>query len=259
MSFRFVFWVMLAVLASPAVAGAAETGKAARPTGVIELFTSQGCSSCPPADAVFQEFATSPDFVALAYHVDYWDYLGWRDTLSHADNTERQYSYMRAFGSRSVYTPQAVINGRIHVNGAKRADVMDAFDELNNSGQGIAVDVKLRQSGDSLMIEAGGAPNAVGEAHVMLVYFGPTQRVGIGRGENKGRQVTYWNPVTGIQSAGMWHGEAARYELPADKIPDEGGCAVLLQAVGKGGLPGSIFGAAIMRYSEAEGQEKQQK
>lgn len=251
MNFRFVIW-MLAALALPAVAEAAETGETGRPIGVIELFTSQGCSSCPPADIVFQEFANSADFVALAYHVDYWDYLGWRDTLSHVDNTERQYSYMRAFGSRSVYTPQAVINGRIHVNGARRADVMDAFDELNNSDQGMMVDVKLRKSGDSLMIEAGKARNALDEAHVVLVYYGPPQRIGIAKGENKGHQVTYWNPVTGIQSAGMWHGVAARYELPANKVPPKGGCAVLLQTVSESGLPGSILGAAIIRDSQGE-------
>ena len=100
---------------------------------MVELFTSQGCSSCPPADALFAELAAKEDLVALAYHVDYWDYLGWQDTLSRKENTERQYDYMRAFGSRSVYTPQAVINGRVHVNGASRGEVDGALARMARS------------------------------------------------------------------------------------------------------------------------------
>ncbi|TIO36397.1 MAG: DUF1223 domain-containing protein, partial [Mesorhizobium sp.] len=114
--------VALVLTALSRVASAAELEKVAtgkpqteKPLGVVELFTSQGCSSCPPADEFFAELAAKENVVALAYHVNYWDYLGWQDTLSNKENTERQYDYMRAFGSRSVYTPQAVINGRSHV------------------------------------------------------------------------------------------------------------------------------------------------
>ena len=98
-------------------------GDVKKPSGVVELFTSQGCSSCPPADAVLAELAEAGDVVALGYHVDYWDYLGWKDTLGSPENTARQYEYGKSFGDRSVYTPQAVINGRTHVNGAKREAV----------------------------------------------------------------------------------------------------------------------------------------
>ncbi|TIX65173.1 MAG: DUF1223 domain-containing protein, partial [Mesorhizobium sp.] len=101
----------LSACAGTALAGELEKPQADKPLGVVELFTSQGCSSCPPADEFFAELAGKQDIVALAYHVNYWDYLGWQDTLSNKENTDRQYDYMRAFGSRSVYTPQAVING----------------------------------------------------------------------------------------------------------------------------------------------------
>lgn len=234
----------------PFFAGSAWADDTSRPDGVIELFTSQGCSSCPPADALFQEFAKNPDFVALAYHVDYWDYLGWRDLMSNPESTERQYDYMRAFGSRSVYTPQVVINGRIHVNGAKRADIMDGLAELDEAGQGMSVSLSVERSGDSLMIEAGASPDGTGKAHLLLVYFEPPTPVGIRTGENKGRNVTYWNAVSDMQTGGMWHGEAATYELPAGKIARNGGCAVLLQSMGKEGMPGPVLGAAVLRNSD---------
>ena len=133
---RFILRAALALAAS-GFASAADAGATDRPLGVIELFTSQGCNACPPADKLFGKFAAGDDVVALAYHVSYWDYLGWRDSLANSENTERQYSYMRAFGSRSVYTPQAVINGRTHVSGGKKEDVTRALDQLARIGQGI--------------------------------------------------------------------------------------------------------------------------
>ncbi|RUM96234.1 DUF1223 domain-containing protein [Pseudaminobacter arsenicus] len=250
MKYRFFLSQAVALMLLPVFAGTALADDTSRPDGVIELFTSQGCSSCPPADALFQEFAKNPDFVALAYHVDYWDYLGWRDKMSKPESTERQYGYMRSFGSRSVYTPQVVINGRIHVNGAKRADIMDGLAELDEAGQGMSVSVSVERSGDSLMIQAGPSQDGSGKAHLVLVYFDPPTPVGIGTGENKGRTVTYWNAVSDIQTGGMWHGEAATYELPASKIARNGGCAVLLQSVSKEGEPGPVLGAAVLRYSD---------
>jgi hypothetical protein len=243
-------------LALVALAGPASGGDG-RPLGVVELFTSQGCSSCPPADAVFGAIAGKDDVVALAYHVDYWDYLGWRDTLARPENTARQYDYAHAFGSRSVYTPQAVINGRAHVNGASRAAIEARLEGFARSGEGLSVPVSIERVGDSLVIETGAADDkatdkatgkATGKATVVLVYFDPAAPVTIERGENAGRTVTYWNAVTGIQTAGMWHGAATRYEMPASEIDRKraGGCAVLLQAAGKGDVPGPILGAAVL-------------
>ena len=217
------------------------------PVGVVELFTSQGCSSCPPADRLFGELAAAGDVVALAYHVDYWDYLGWRDTLGSPENTARQYEYGKSFGARSVYTPQAVVNGRTHVNGASRADIMRTLDGMRKGGDGLSVDISVTQSGDSVMIDAGGANGKIDEAHLVLVYFDAPQEIAIERGENNGKKLTYWNAVSDIQTAGMWHGKAARYEMPLSEIAKKGGCAVLLQSTGANGLPGPILGAAVIR------------
>jgi hypothetical protein len=217
-----------------------------KPLGVVELFTSQGCSSCPPADEFFAELAAKENIVALAYHVNYWDYLGWQDTLSSKENTERQYDYMRAFNSRSVYTPQAVINGRSHVNGASRKDVDGALARMDRTGEGMRVGIKVSRANDRVVIDAGDASGGPADAHVIIVYFDPPRMVRIGQGENSGRSLTYWNAVSDIQTAGMWHGKAQRYELPMTEISKKGGCAVLLQSVGKDGMPGPILGAAFI-------------
>jgi hypothetical protein len=254
MALRGLIRLAVAALALPvagAVAMADGLPSADKPLGVVELFTSQGCNSCPPADEFFAELAAKPDLVALSYHVDYWDYLGWQDTLSRKENTERQFDYMRAFNSRSVYTPQAVINGRTHVNGANRDAVDGTLDSMARAGQGMQVGIRVSRSGDGIMIDTGDAastpPNAAPNAHVVVVYFDAPQTVAIGKGENNGRSLTYWNAVSDIQTAGMWHGKAQRYELPMSEITKKkGGCAVLLQSVGKDGLPGPILGAAIL-------------
>lgn len=217
-----------------------------KPQGVVELFTSQGCNSCPPADAVLDNLVRRGDVVALGYHVDYWDYLGWKDTLATPDSKERQKLYGKAFGKREVYTPQAVINGRVHVKGGKRGAVGAALSELERTGQGLTVPINVVRSADSVTIETAGAPDGKGDAHLILVHFAPRKPVVIERGENKGQTITYVNPVTDVQTAGMWHGKPARFELPRSEVNKQGGCAVLLQKVNKDGLPGPILGAAVI-------------
>lgn len=235
-------------LALPVHSGAAHAEEVKRPLAVVELFTSQGCRSCPPADQLFAELARRGDVVALAYHVDYWDYLGWRDTLGNAENTARQREYGHSFGKRGVYTPQAVINGRDHVNGAKRGQVEAAIERFNATGNGLSVDVSLRYGPDSVIIETGAAEGMAGDAQIVLVYFERAVDVTIERGENRGKTVTYWNAVSGFHTAGMWHGDPVRIELPKSEVYKRagGGCAVLVQRMGEGGLPGPILGAAIV-------------
>ena len=229
--------------------GTATAGEVKKPAGVVELFTSQGCSSCPPADAIFAELVKRGDLVALAYHVDYWDYLGWQDTLGSKDNTARQYDYAKSFGARAVYTPQAVINGRAHVNGSSRPEIAGTLAKFAESGKGLTVDIKVMRAGDTIVIDAGEGAADDEKGQVVLVYFDPARPVAIERGENSGRTFTYWNAVTNIQTAGMWHGAAARYEFPASEIAKKGtgGCAVLLQSTAKNGLPGPILGAALVK------------
>lgn len=213
------------------------------PAGVIELFTSQGCNSCPPADALLAELAAAGEVVTLAYHVDYWDYLGWRDTLASKENTQRQRDYARSFGNNSVYTPQAVINGRTQVNGAKRKSVLGA---LEKDG-GLPVEVAITRSGDRIVIEAGAAAVQTGSANLVIVYFQPPMQVTAAHGENAGKTIAYWNAVTERQVAGVWDGAPARFEFPAKEIAKKaaGGYAVLLQQSTPEGLPGPIIGAAI--------------
>jgi hypothetical protein len=220
----------------------------ARPLGVVELFTSQGCNSCPPADAVLDKLAEKGDVVALSYHVDYWDYLGWKDTLATRGNTDRQYDYAKAFGASSVYTPQAVLNGRTDVNGAKGNAVKAELTKLETEGEGLTVDVSVAYDGDRVVVQTGDSKGREKEANVVIVFLDPAKRVKIVRGENSGQTITYRNVVIATQTAGMWHGKAARFELPESimKQHSAGGCAVLLQAT-KDGLPGPIIGAAIIQ------------
>ncbi|MDN5928501.1 MAG: DUF1223 domain-containing protein [Hyphomicrobiales bacterium] len=217
----------------------------AKPLGVIELFTSQGCNSCPAADVALGRFVRQGNVVVLAYHVDYWDYLGWKDTLGSRANTERQYAYAKAFGSSQVYTPQAVVNGRTHMNGAYVGEVEAELSTLDRSGKGMAVDISVRDVGHSYVIEAGAAKGGTGEARVVLVSYAPERDITIRRGENSGRTITYWHAVTGTHIAGMWHGKPAHYEVPKIALSSDGGIAVLLQS-GAGGAAGPILGAAAL-------------
>ena len=228
--------------------GAMAGQDAERPAAVVELFTSQGCNSCPPADENLADLAHSRDVVTLAYHVDYWDYLGWRDTLASPDNTARQQEYNRALGNRSVYTPQAIVNGRRHVNGAKRYKVDRAIDEMAGTDKGLIVDVEASYEGKTLVIDTGSTDSWKGVAQVVLVYFNPATEVTIGRGENAGRKFTYRHSVSGFHTVGMWHGKAARFEMPMSEIAKKGagGCAVLVQEMLEGGLPGAILGAKLL-------------
>lgn len=235
--------IALTALASlPAVAG-----DPSRPLGVVELFTSQGCSSCPPADEVFGDLVKQGDVLALAYHVDYWDYLGWRDTLGSPENTARQHEYGRSFSVRSVYTPQAVINGRNHVNGADGSAVKHMLERFARSGMGMSVSLIATRKGDTVVIEAGAGTNASAKAHLVLVFFQTRNPVTIERGENRGKTMTYWNSVSDVQTAGMWHGQTARFEFPASEIDKKDGCAALLQSVDANGLPGAILGATLLK------------
>jgi hypothetical protein len=220
------------------------------PIAVVELFTSQGCSSCPPADAFLGDLVKRGDVVALAYHVDYWDYLGWKDTLASTENTARQRSYGRSFGASSVYTPQMVVNGRAHMAGSRRTAVANAIDDRVGTPEGLTVDLSASYSGDNLVIEAGPGDSGGRKAHVVLVNFDAASTVEIKRGENRGKSLTYHNAVTNFQTVGVWKGKAARFELPMNEIARKGsgGCAVLLQEAGANGLPGAILGATMVVF-----------
>ena len=127
---------------------------------VLELFTSQGCSSCPPADALLAELAEKPGIVALSYSVDYWNYLGWRDTLSSAANSDRQREYAKARGDGRVYTPQIVVDGLLHVVGSDENAVEQAMQAAAKRLANVRVPVSMHGDGDTLVINVGAAPEA---------------------------------------------------------------------------------------------------
>ncbi|MEX3011734.1 DUF1223 domain-containing protein [Hoeflea sp. TYP-13] len=215
------------------------------PVGVVELFTSQGCSSCPPADAVLGELVKQGNVVALAYHVDYWNYLGWEDTFSSKQSTDRQYAYARTLGRKSVYTPQVVINGRDHINGADKGGINKKLDAFDKSGRGLNVPVAAKLDGEKIKINIG---DGQGKANVILVYFDRQNTVDVKRGENSGRKLTYWNSVRDIQTVAMWEGKAVELDLPVSVMSGDGydGCAVLLQTMKTDGVPGAIIGAGVV-------------
>ncbi len=213
--------------------------------GVVELFTSQSCSSCPPADAVLGQLVRRGDVIALAYHVDYWNYLGWRDTFSSKKFTARQYGYARTLGRENVYTPQAVIDGRDHAVGSNRAAIERKLDGFAASGKGLTVPVTASRADEKITIRVG---KGSGSADLVLVYFDNRDTVAIKSGENGGRTVTYWHVVRDVQTVGMWDGKAMNVVMPASVLKNgaSGGCAVLLQRVSADGSPASIIGATVI-------------
>lgn len=235
------------------VAGAAATwlgdhaGAAAGPV-VVELFTSQGCSSCLPADALMADLARRPEVIALSLHVDYWDYLGWRDTLGSPDCAQRQREYARRRGDGQVYTPQMIVNGRSDILGSDRQRVLDAIGTPRDHQA--SVPVVIASHDRELLIEISAAPSGqiVAEATVWVISVVPRVVIDIRRGENAGRTVVYTNVVRKIIPAGMWHGDRLKLSLPRDAIVGTGTtCAALLQVDGTG----PIIGAGWMAAADA--------
>lgn len=236
--------IAIALGLTMAVAGGVQAGEGNNnPVGVVELFTSQGCSSCPPADAALAKLIEEGKVIALSYHVDYWDYLGWKDTLSSAASTERQYRYADTLKRRGVYTPQAIVNGRAHFVGSSYNKIKSSVATFDSSEKGLAVPLSISAEGDELNISIGAG---TGKANIVAVYFDNENVVDIKRGENTGKKITYHHSVTDIQTIGMWNGTAQEIKLPASvvKKAKKGGAAILLQTMTKQGTPATILGAA---------------
>ena len=216
--------------------------------GVVELFTSQGCSNCPPADKLLGEYAKRKDVLALSYDVGYWDYLGWKDTLASVDNTERQRNYAQARGDGQVYTPQAVIDGRTHAIGSSQTAIDAALAKYPD----LPIQLSLASTADAVTVNISAADPAakaaMPHATLWLVMYDRTVTVPITRGENGGMTITYHNVVRKLRPIAMWKGEAMSVDLPKSEIKhaDVNRCAVLLQTETKDGLPGPILGAAAI-------------
>lgn len=203
---------------------------------VVELFTSQGCSTCPPADRLLARLAERDDVVALSLHVDYWDYLGWRDTFARPEFGERQRGYRDAWGKSVVYTPQMVVHGRHDVPAADAAAVSAAIDRAVAPAR--LIQVSIHSDGGMLkcLIEPGPEPVT---GTVWIAKYTLSETVEIARGENAGRTVTYRNVVSSLMRMGTWSGgQAEEVEMPHPE-PGEG-VAVWIQD----GASGPIHAAA---------------
>jgi hypothetical protein len=209
---------------------------------VVELFTSQGCSSCPPADKLLGELAKNERVVALSLPVDYWDYLGWRDTLALHAHSLRQKAYSDARGDRQVYTPQVVINGVAQAIGSDRRAIMSAI-ATAEANRVPAIPVTLKRNGDKLEIVVG--PGTGMRAPVFLLTITSEAAIAIGRGENRGKTVSYYNTVRSWRRLGEWSGAEMRTSMPLSEMTGSGadGVVVIVQA-GSVEEPGPIRGAA---------------
>jgi hypothetical protein len=199
---------------------------------VLELFTSQGCSSCPPADALLGKLSKTKGVLALTLPVNYWDHLGWRDTLAKEAFTKRQYAYAQMRGDRQIYTPQLVVNGVVHVIGSQEDEVEAARKSTAKSLASFAVPIEIATRDGKLHIETGAAPadSKLRLGKIWVVYYASSVTVEIGRGENTGRNVTYTNVVRTISAAGPWSGETARLAIEIPRESNFDSVAVLLQA-----------------------------
>ncbi len=225
------------ISSAPAFAGS----DAAMPPVVVELFTSQGCSSCPPAEAFLNELADEDGIIALELHVDYWDYIGWPDPFASPHITQRQRDYARELELRYVYTPQMVIDGRHNVVGSHRQQVRAAIGQATLRGKTLAVEFS-DEDGGMIIIPAGRPP--AGGATVWLAIYDGVHETDVERGENRGQKLKNRNVVRELEELAVWTGE--RLEIPVDlaRVAALGraGCAILVQQ----GRTGPIIGAAAM-------------
>ncbi|MBS9477518.1 DUF1223 domain-containing protein [Ancylobacter sp. VKM B-3255] len=213
------------------------------PKAVIELFTSQGCSSCPPADKLMGEMIeTRRDVIVLSLSVDYWDYLGWKDTLAKHGHSLRQKAYAKARGDGKMFTPQAVVNGAAMAIGSDGAAVERAIAKAPRPSVPVAVETREGK----LHVTVGKAPAGIVAGEIWLCPVASRMDVEIGRGENEGTHITYHNVVRGWVKLGDWDGAESTYEttlkVPPDFKADQ--VAVLVQS-GSFSEPGAIVGAAL--------------
>ncbi len=250
-SMRHVAAILATLALGPATAQTPPVAQtpAPAPKAVIELFTSQGCSSCPPADALIIELSKEPGLIALTLPVTYWDYLGWKDTLGKDSFAKRQKFYAKARGDGQVYTPQVVVNGAAHAIGSDKAEIEKAVKQV--AAPGFTATVALKEENGSLRIRI--SPKDAGLTETAGVWVVPTTHratVPVTRGENQGKTLSYVNVVRGMVRVGDWNGEPATITAPltATQAPEADSYVVLIQAErpSKYGMtmPGAILGAA---------------
>ncbi len=220
----------------------------ANPRAVVELFTSQGCSSCPPADKILGELAHDPSIIALSLPIDYWDYLGWKDTLADSRFSARQKAYSQMRGDRDVYTPQVVVNGEVHVIGSDRASIENAMRDTEKSGDVMFVPMSMTLSGKQLNVSVAAQPDNRPERHgeIWICAVSRAVPIQIGRGENRGREIVYHNVVRNWLKVGDWSGAAGSWSVPMENIARDGvDAAIVYLQDGTRDRPGPMLGAAF--------------
>jgi hypothetical protein len=217
----------------------------AEPRAVIELFTSQGCSSCPPADRLLSELRNDSSLLTLSLPIDYWDYLGWKDTLAMPGHTARQKAYSQVRGDREVYTPQVVVNGVAQALGSDRTEIEKAVAQSRQQVSALSVPVQVVVANERVTVTLPNG-NGDGTAGVWLCPLSRSITVGIGRGENHGRTITYTNVVRRWVKLGTWSGKSETFTVPVDAIKSAGidAVAVMVQS-GSADKPGVMLGASL--------------
>lgn len=224
---------------------AASRAAQAEPKTVVELFTSQGCSSCPPADRILGDLAKDPNIIALTLPIDYWDYLGWKDTLADSRFSARQKAYSKVRGDRDVFTPQMVVNGAVHVIGNDRKRVDGAIEHSHVSlPHAMNVPLTLTQSGKTIHVSVAGKPDVRGEVWICAVS--KAVPIAIAKGENRGKQVVYHNVVRNWLKVGDFNGSATQWTIPIENVAREGvDAAVVYLQDGSREAPGAMLGATM--------------
>jgi hypothetical protein len=240
-----------ALAAVLACAMSAIPAHADQPRAVVELFTSQGCSSCPPADRLMGQLSRDPSLVALSLPVDYWDYIGWKDTLALHGHTTRQRAYAAARGVQQIYTPQAMINGIDDALGSDKRAIERTIAQTHRSAKPLALPVSISVSGDDVSVSLPAASDGHRNGLIWLCPVSSEVKVKIGRGENRGRTISYYNVVRRWVKLGEWNGTAQTFEakladLADDKfaLTDVDRLVVLVQSGGTS-RPGIMLGAAL--------------
>jgi hypothetical protein len=217
---------------------------------VLELFTSQGCPYCPDADRILGKLAADPSLVTLTMPVDMWDYHGWKDTLANPRHSARQKAYAHIRGDRGIYTPQIIVNGAEQALGNERGEIEQAIAAVRRKGEMLSVPVKLQPGRDNLNVTVGNAGHAKGE--VWLYALAKSVPVTIGRGENRGRTVTYHNVVRRWLKLGEWTGTSLSVAVPNSEFKADGidAVAVIVQR-GAADKPGIVLGAAVASLGQS--------
>ena len=226
----------------------AGAGPGRRPV-VVELFTSQGCASCVPADALLAKLAKRPDVIPMSLSVTYWDMLGWKDTLASETNTRRQKAYAEVMGHSAVYTPQIIVDGMSDIVGSREQAVEASIDWHGHDRDADDVPISLQENAQALHIAIGGAPDrgAKSPATVWMFHLRSAATVSIGGGENDGRTMTYHNVVGDLRAVGQWKGEPLAIDLPRSSMEGLPHDSVVV-VVQSGGGYGKVVGAAMLSH-----------